>query len=47
MISLIRSVRKCPACGMELPSLTAVCPGCGHEINDVEVWESLIAFVTQ
>lgn len=40
-------VRRCPSCGMDLPSLTAVCPGCGHEINDVNVSEALASFVAQ
>lgn len=29
----IESVSKCPACGCEIPSFTAVCPACGTEIN--------------
>ena len=28
---------KCPACGAELPSLAAICPDCGHEINSQNV----------
>lgn len=28
---------KCPACGAELPSFTAICPDCGHEINSQNV----------
>ncbi len=28
---------KCPACGAELPSFSALCPDCGHEINSQNV----------
>ena len=30
-------VRKCPACGAEVPSFTAVCPECGHEFTSGRV----------
>lgn len=40
----IGTVRKCPACGEEIPSLTAFCPSCGHEIVSDKVNTSLKAF---
>lgn len=38
---------KCPACGEELSSFTAICPACGHEINFSRVSESLNQFIIQ
>jgi len=35
---------KCPACGEELSSFTAICPACGHEINSVTISPTLLAF---
>lgn len=29
----IGEIRKCPNCGSEIQSFTAVCPHCGHEFN--------------
>jgi predicted RNA-binding Zn-ribbon protein involved in translation (DUF1610 family) len=40
-------VIKCPACGSELPSFTAVCKSCGHEINSSKVSDSLKLFIIQ
>lgn len=36
---------KCPSCGAEIQSLTAVCPDCGHEINSQKVSSSLKEFI--
>ena len=36
---------KCPSCGAELQSFTAVCPHCGHEINSQNVSSSLKEFI--
>ena len=36
---------KCPSCGAELQSFTAVCPDCGHEINSQNVSSSLKEFI--
>lgn len=36
---------KCPSCGAELQSFTAVCPSCGHEINSQKVSSSLKEFI--
>lgn len=36
---------KCPSCGAELQSFTAVCPDCGHEINSQNVSVSLKEFI--
>lgn len=38
-------VIKCPSCGTEIPSFTAICPGCGHEINSSHVSASLNIFI--
>lgn len=38
---------KCPACGEELSSFTAICPACGHEINSAKVSESLAHFISK
>lgn len=35
---------KCPSCGTDLPSFTAICPGCGHEINSAQVTRSVKEF---
>ena len=40
----IGSVRKCPNCGTQIPSLTAVCPTCGHEFANVGESEILKKF---
>ena len=31
------NIRKCPACGAEVPAMTAVCADCGHEFANVQV----------
>lgn len=35
---------KCPSCGEELSSFTAICPACGHEINSAEVPSAIKEF---
>jgi NAD-dependent SIR2 family protein deacetylase len=40
----VGKVRKCPACGAEVPSLVAVCPDCGHEFSNVQVSSNVTAF---
>lgn len=37
----VGKILKCPSCGAELPSFTAICPVCGHEINTQDVSPSL------
>lgn len=36
---------KCPSCGAELQSFTAICPNCGHEINSQNLSSSLKEFI--
>lgn len=38
-------LRKCPSCGVQLPSFTAICPYCNHEINAQRVSSSLKEFI--
>jgi DNA-directed RNA polymerase subunit RPC12/RpoP len=33
----VGNIRKCPACGAEVPAMTAVCAECGHEFSNVSV----------
>ena len=40
----VGEVRKCPSCGAELNSFSAICPHCVHELNSVEVPESIKEF---
>jgi uncharacterized protein (UPF0212 family) len=40
----VGNIRKCPACGAEVPSMTAVCPSCGHEFSNVQVVNSVQVF---
>lgn len=44
-MEFVGSIKKCPSCGAELPSLTAICPICEHEINQVQISSSLITFI--
>lgn len=41
----VGKIKKCPACGEEIPALTAICPACGHELNSMEVTSSLASFI--
>lgn len=36
---------RCPFCGENIPSFTAICPACGHEINSAKVSSSLKDFI--
>ena len=38
------NIRKCPACGAEVPAMTAACPTCGHEFSNVQVSNSVQEF---
>ena len=38
-------VIKCPVCGAELPSFTAICPDCGHEVNSQHISSSVKEFI--
>jgi hypothetical protein len=40
----VGNIRKCPACGAEVPAMTAVCLSCGHEFSNVQVTNSVQAF---
>lgn len=40
----VGTIIKCPACGEELSSFTAICPSCGHEMNSVKISPILLAF---
>jgi hypothetical protein len=40
----VGNIRKCPACGAEVPSMTAVCSSCGHEFTNTQVSSSLQSF---
>ena len=43
----VGKVKKCPACGEEVPSLTAICPACGHEFSIVKGSESVASFISE
>jgi RNA polymerase subunit RPABC4/transcription elongation factor Spt4 len=47
VIGKVGDIRKCPACGAEVPSMTAICPSCGHEFNSTQVSNTVKAFVEQ
>lgn len=36
---------KCPSCGAQLSSFTAICPDCGHEINSQKISSSIKEFM--
>ncbi len=38
-------ILKCPSCGEVIPSMTAICPSCGHELNATQKSESLAEFI--
>jgi hypothetical protein len=38
------NIRKCPACGAEVPAMVAVCSECGHEFSNVQVSSTVQAF---
>lgn len=43
----VGEVKKCPACGEEVPALTAICPACGHEFSVVKGSESVASFIAE
>lgn len=43
----VGSIKKCPSCGEEINSFTAICPACGHEINCQKVSDTLEKFISQ
>lgn len=38
------NIRKCPACGADVPSMAAKCPECGHEFNVSRVSDAISQF---
>ncbi len=40
----VGKISKCPSCGAGIPSFTAMCPVCGHEINSARVTSSIKDF---
>jgi len=40
----VGNIRKCPACGAEVPAMAAVCPECGHEFSNVQANSALKEF---
>lgn len=43
----VGKIFKCPSCGAQLSSFTAICPDCGHEINSQNVSSSLKEFIEE
>ena len=39
------TIIKCPSCGEDIPSFTAICPSCGHEFNSAKVSSVLKEFI--
>lgn len=39
------TIVKCPSCGEDIPSFTAICPSCGHEFNSAKVSSVLKEFI--
>ena len=40
----VGNIRKCPACGAEVPAMSAICSSCGYEFSNVQVANSVQAF---
>lgn len=40
----VGNIRKCPACGAEVPAMAAVCPECGHEFSNVQASNAVREF---
>jgi predicted RNA-binding Zn-ribbon protein involved in translation (DUF1610 family) len=38
------NIRKCPACGAEVPAMSAKCTFCGHEFINVQIGSNVRAF---
>lgn len=43
----IGKILKCPVCGEIIPSFTAICPACGHELNSIKNSDILESFIEQ
>lgn len=43
----VGNIRKCPACGEEVTSFTAICSSCGHEFNSTKISDVLSEFKEQ
>ena len=43
----VGNIRKCPACGAPVPAMSAVCAECGHEFSNVQVANSVQAFIAK
>lgn len=43
----VGKILKCPACGEIIPSFTAICPACGHELNSIKNSDILESFIEQ
>ena len=43
----VGDIRKCPACGAPVPAMSAVCAECGHEFSNVQVANSVQAFIAK
>jgi RNA polymerase subunit RPABC4/transcription elongation factor Spt4 len=41
------TIRTCPACGSEVPAMTALCPFCGHEFSNTQASSLITAFAEQ
>lgn len=41
----VGKILKCPSCGAQLSSFTAICPDCGHEINSQKIPSSTKEFM--
>lgn len=46
-VEYVGKLKKCPACGDEVPSLTVICPACGHEFSAIEGSESVATFIAE
>jgi len=43
-IEKVGNIRKCPACGAEVPAMAAICPECGHEFSNVQASNAVREF---
>ena len=46
-VEYVGKVKKCPSCGEEIKSFTAICPACGHELNSSKSSDTLTSFIKQ
>ena len=40
-------IHKCPSCGENLQSMTAICPSCGHEVKSAKLSSALKDFIDE